>query len=77
MSDQQRPWWALDHGNVANYVLSQNASAKRTFGVVGIWHSDPGNAAGSAVPWSPLGGLKSAWCGLRQHGDNSVTDQVT
>src|ERR1041385_9192197 len=41
LTDDQRPWWAIDHGNLANYVLSQNASAKRTFGVVGLWHADP------------------------------------
>ena len=42
LTDDQRPWWALDHGNLANYVISQRSSAKRTFGVVGIWHADPG-----------------------------------
>jgi hypothetical protein len=52
-------------------------SAKRTFGVVGYWHADPGNGAGSAMMWSPISGTKSAWCGLRQHGDQSVKDQVT
>ncbi len=77
LTDDNRPWWALDHGNVANYVLSQNAAAKRTFGVVGIWHSDPGNNAGNAVGWSPLNGTRSAWCGLRQHADLSVMDAVT
>jgi len=77
LTDDQRPWWAIDHGNIGNYVISQQASAKRTFGVVGYWHADPGNAAGSAVMWAPLGGSQSAWCGLRQHADNSVVDQVT
>src|SRR5512146_1380054 len=77
LTDDQRPWWALDHGNLANYVISSQSSAKRTFGVVGIWHADAGKNAGSAVPWTPLAGTKSAWCGLRQHGDNSVTDAVT
>src|SRR5262245_36619454 len=76
LADDQRPWCALDHGNLGNYVISQNSAAKRTFGVVGYWHADPGNAAGSAMMWSPLSGTKSAWCGLRQHGDNSVKDQV-
>src|SRR6185436_5628443 len=33
--------------------------------------------AGQAVTWSPITGGKSAWCGLRQHGDVSVVDQVT
>jgi hypothetical protein len=77
LTDDQRPWWAIDHGNLANYVISQQASAKRTFGVVGIWHGDPGRNAGNAVPWSPLSGTKSAWCGLREHGDQSVLDAVT
>jgi len=77
LTDDQRPWWALDHGNLGNYVISQQLSAKRTFGVVSYWHADPGSAAGSAVLWSPISGTKSAWCGLRQHADNSVLDAVT
>ncbi len=77
LTDDNRPWWAIDHGNIANYVLSQQSSAKRTFGVVGIWHADAGNTAGNAVRWSPLSGTKSAWCGLRQHGDNTHIDAVT
>ena len=77
LTDDQRPWWAIDHGNLGNYVISQSASAKRTFGVVGYWHADPGNNAGSAILWSPISGTKSAWCGLRQHGDQSVKDQQT
>jgi hypothetical protein len=44
---------------------------------VGYWHADPGNAAGQAMMWSPLSGTKSAWCGLRQHGDQSVKDLIT
>src|SRR5262249_52381942 len=81
LTDDQRPWWCLDHGNLGNYVLSQQARAKRTFGVVGYWHADPGNP-GLATPntgilWSPITGTKSAWCGLREHGDQSVKDQVT
>jgi hypothetical protein len=76
LTDDNRPWWALDHGNLANYVISQQSSAKRTFGVVGIWHADPGGP-GLGVSWSPLSGSKSAWCGLREHGDNGIVDQVT
>jgi hypothetical protein len=76
LTDDNRPWWAIDHGNVGNYVLSQNASAKRTIGVVGYWHADPGGP-GNGVMWTPLGGSRSAWCGLRQHADNTVIDQVT
>ena len=79
LSDDLRPWWALDHGNLGNYVLSQQSAAKRTFGVVGYWHGDPGNTVNPAgsVPWTPLSGARSAWCGLRQHGDASVADAMT
>jgi hypothetical protein len=77
LTDDQRPWWAIDHGNLANYVISQQSSAKRTFGVVGIWHADAGKNGGVAVHWTPLSGTKSAWCGLREHGDQSVKDAVT
>src|SRR5690349_17960227 len=77
LTDDQRPWWALDHGNIGNYVISQQASAKRTFGVVSYWHGDPGNNAGRAILWSPISGTRSAWCGLRQHADLSVMDAVT
>ena len=77
LPDDQRPWWALDDGNVGNYVIRQNASAKRTFGVIGYWHDDPGKFQGHAVPWTPLSGSRSAWCGLRQHADLTVRDEVT
>jgi hypothetical protein len=80
LTDDQRPWWALDHGNMGNYVMRQNAAAKRTFGVVGMWHADPGNPAHltkKGLQWSPLAGTNSAWCGLRQHGDLTVADAVT
>jgi hypothetical protein len=77
LTDDQRPWWALDWGNYGSYIIAQNAAAKRTFGVVSYWHDDPGKNAGFAVGWSPLSGSRSAWCGLRQHGDLAVKDQVT
>ena len=79
LTDDQRPWWCLDYGNVGNFVLSQQSSAKRTFGVVGYWHADGGRTqpGGSAVMWTPLSGARSAWCGMRQYGDYSVQDQVT
>src|SRR5262245_3229314 len=78
--DSDRTWWALDHGNLGNYVISQGPAARRTFGVVGYWHSDPGKPAvgpSLGVFWTPLNGTRSAWCGLRQHGDNTVVDAVT
>jgi hypothetical protein len=80
LPDDQRTWWAVDHGNIGNYVISQHVAAKRTFGVVGYWHADAGKPASGpsrGVLWSPLGGTKSAWCGLRQHGDLTVADAVT
>jgi hypothetical protein len=77
LPDVSRPWWAIDIGNDANYVINQGAGGKRTKGVVGIWHADPGVGGGHGVLWSPLSGSHSAWCGLRQHGDNTVVDQVT
>ena len=79
LPDDQRPWWCLDYGNVGNFVISQQSAAKRTFGVIGYWHGDGGAAqpGGSAVRWAPLAGTRSAWCGMRQHGDYSVQDLVT
>src|SRR5262252_6567532 len=80
LTDDERPWWALDHGNIGNYVISQNAAAKRTFGVVSYWHADPGNPAAlpnTGILWSPISGTRSAWCGLREHLDLTVMDAVT
>ena len=45
-SDLSRPFFGLDYGNQGNYVIPQGAP-KRTFGVTGYWHRDPGaNAPG-------------------------------
>ena len=79
LTDDNRPWWALDHGNQVNYVINAGPGGKRSKGVVGVWHRDGGvgQAGGSAVTWSPLAGSNSAWCGLRQTGDNSVRDLNT
>ncbi|HTK32409.1 MAG TPA: FlgD immunoglobulin-like domain containing protein [Candidatus Saccharimonadaceae bacterium] len=86
--DVNRPWWAIEIGNSANYVINEgrshdyttNLPGNRTFGVVGVWHSDPGNTgagAGKGVAWTPLAGTKSAWMGLRNHGDVTVSDPLT
>jgi hypothetical protein len=85
-TDRNRPWWAFDAGNVANYVINDGPAGatgqKRTFGVVGVWHVDGGSSqastattlSGSTTPgWAPLAGSKSVWMGLRAHGDVSGT----
>lgn len=85
--DNLRPWFSLDYGNQGNYVIPQG-SPKRTFGVVGYWHRDPGNTVAPVLPdpdavpgpnaeWAPIAGTASAWCGLRAEGDNTAMDPVT
>ena len=73
-TDRNRPWWALDIGNMANYRINQ--ANGRTFGVVGVWHRDGGSLtpapAGLPSPeWTPAQGSHAAWMGLRAHGDNA------
>lgn len=92
LTDEQRPWWATPTGNVANYVINQrrdlndpSAPGNRTFGVIGVWHRDPGNTITATIPgtnpttpgWTPLAGSYSAWMGIRGHGDLTVPDPVT
>ena len=80
-TDRNRPWWAFDIGNQANYVINQGTANKRTFGVVGVWHRDAGSNApppgGAGPSWAPLGGQYSAWMGLRRHGDYTYLDPIT
>jgi hypothetical protein len=86
-TDVNRPWWAIEVGNQSNYVINQGryvagaanpAPNNRTFGVVGVWHSDPGPVVGTiGIVRAPLAGTKSAWMGLRQHGDLTVVDPIT
>ena len=60
--DWNRAWWAIDIGNQANYVINQGTGNKRTFGVVGVWHRDPGSAGGGGVTWAPLvGTIPRGW----------------
>jgi hypothetical protein len=79
--DYQRPWFALDYGNQADYSIPQGP--KRTFGVLGVWHRDNGSltphpTTPAATPaWLPLQGSFSAWMGLRAHGDMSFGDPIT
>lgn len=86
--DRLRPWYALSFGNQANYAgIIGMGSPRRTFGVIGVWHADPGNVveafqAGtnpSTPGWAPLSGTRSAWCGFRGHGDRtpSARDPIT
>lgn len=87
--DNLRPWFALDYGNVSNYVINQGAANKRTKGVTGGWHRDPGrNVPGPGaqpVGWDPGGeansvgtsGGFSAWAGLRAHNDLTARDEVS
>jgi hypothetical protein len=84
-NDRLRPWQVENIGNNVNYVINQGAGFKRTYGIVGVWHADKGNVIDSvqagtnpSTPgWTPLGGSRSAWCGLRGHGDRSVKDPIT
>lgn len=92
LTDEQRPWWAVEYGNVANYVINlrrdpndPSAPGNRTFGVVGMWHRDPGNTITGTIPgtnpqppgWTPLAGSYSAWMGIRGHGDLTAQDPIT
>jgi hypothetical protein len=74
LPDDQRPWWAIDIGNNANYVINQGAGLKRTYGIVGVWHVDNGSVGGGGVTWAPLGGSFSLWCGLRRADDAAFAD---
>jgi hypothetical protein len=95
-TDDQRPWWAPSFGNIANYVINEahvpvgnpawaTTPGSRTFGVIGLWHSDPGNVVTDSIPgsnvqapgWAPLGGSRSAWMGQRASGDLTVKDAIT
>ena len=78
--DRNRPWWAIDIGNMANYRMQGGNG--RTFGVVGVWHRDGGSLqpAPLGVPtprWAPAQGSYAAWMGLRAHGDAANVDAVT
>ena len=90
LNDKLRPRHAIDIGNQISYVISQGPGHQRTFGVTSAWHVDPGLApvvrdpspnASDVNPkpprWTPLAGSKSAWCGLRAHGDVTEVDPAT
>src|SRR6059036_489793 len=93
--DENRPWWAIDIGNTANYTINERRGGPwtgadtnpgfRTFGVIGVWHIDdagapvaaPGTAPSAGPQWTVLSGSRSAWMGLRQHGDTRFIDPLT
>jgi hypothetical protein len=88
LNDKERPWHAIDVGNSISYVINQGPGFRRTYGVTSAWHADPGVAVKTADPghsdvnpnpprWTPLAGGRSAWCGLRAHGDVTVMDALT
>ncbi len=79
-ADYLDPGGAISIGNLTNYYPVNG----RTFGVVGAWHADQGGDPTGAAPgsngvtWVPLQGSKSAWCGLRIHGDATApVDPIT
>jgi hypothetical protein len=88
LNDKARPWHAIDIGNQMSYVINQGPGLRRTFGISGAWHEDPGanglvtdpNAPDVnpvAPAWTPIAGAMSAWCGLRAHGDVTQMDALT
>jgi hypothetical protein len=88
-TDENRPWWAVAYGNIANFWGNPGGGTNRTFGVTGVWHRDAGSTAtqllqsglGGATPvqpaFTPLEGSHSAWMGMRAHGDITYVDGVT
>jgi hypothetical protein len=79
-SDRNRPWWAVDIGNHANYRINQTNG--RTFGVIGVWHRDGGSLQPAPPPrstpgWTPAQGNWAAWMGLRAAGDHANLDAIT
>src|SRR5438093_13543897 len=90
VSDKNRPWTCLDHGNQLSQVVNQGPGYRRTRGVTSAWHQDGGSGAMTLDPspnatdvnpkapnWTPIAGSGSAWCGLRTHGDITRVDPVT
>jgi hypothetical protein len=86
--DYNRPWHAVDIGNQISSVIYQGTGNRRTLGVTSAWHVDAGVNAkvpdpgqGDVNPrpprWTPLAGSRSAWCGLRAHGDVTAVDALT
>lgn len=81
--DIEKTYFALDFGNQINGYMRNGA--RRTEGVLGVWHVDPGNTITSSIPgttpvapsWTPLAGTQSAWCGVRSHGDLTAVDPIT
>jgi len=69
----------VDQGNVGSMWPYANG---RNFGIIGVWHGDHGNDTfggklAKSVGWAPITGHRSAWCGLRIHGDTQIQDPHT
>jgi len=62
LNDDQRPWWAIDHGNQGNYVI--NNAQGRTRGVLSYWHVDGGTDY-TNVPADPNPDLISGAAGVQ------------
>lgn len=85
-----RPEWALDYGNVINHgntpLWAARELAGRKYvrtGIAGAWHSDTMTgvklniANGAELSAIPIAGARSAWCGLREHGNLAAQDALT
>jgi hypothetical protein len=75
--DNSYVYSCMNFGNETNNINVGIGAQRRSWGIVGAWHSDPGVNAGIGVTWTPIAGNKTAWCGLREHGDLSVIDPNT
>jgi len=69
----------VDQGNVGSMWPYSNG---RNFGIIGAWHGDHGadtfgGKVAKSVLWTPITGHRSAWCGLRIHGDLQYQDPNT
>jgi hypothetical protein len=84
-NDREKRWFmCFDFGNNGNHRSSDHGG-KKNYGVISYWHVDNGSTLGSTVAntnplapgWAPIAGAGSAWCGLRGHGDLTVSDPIT
>ncbi len=90
--DHQRPWRCIDYGNDASAVIPGVGRTHGVTGVWHVDAGDLQPVAASVddtqdglngaglgvggVNWTPLAGSRSAWMGLRRHGDVTHVDDV-